>query len=185
MKIEKVLPEDAKELAAIYAPYVEKTAITFEYEVPSETEFKERIVQISKQYPYIKVVDDGTITGYAYASCFKNRKAYDWSVETTVYIREDCKRKGYGKALYDQLERSLKGMGILTMNACIGSPIHENPYLTDDSYHFHQRMGFDLVGRFHNSGYKFDQWFDMIWMEKKLGEYNADPPKVKFGEWSL
>lgn len=185
MKIEKVTLEDAKELAAIYAPYVEKTAITFEYEVPSEQEFQERIAQISSRYPYIKAMEDGKITGYAYANCFKDRKAYDWSVETTVYIRQDCKKMGYGRALYDQLEKSLKDMGILTMNACIGSPIHETPYLTDDSYHFHQKMGFDPVGRFHNSGYKFDQWFDMIWMEKKIGEYNTHPSKVRFGDWSL
>lgn len=185
MKIERVTKEDAKELVAIYAPYVEKTAITFEYEVPSVAEFQERILQISKRYPYLKAVIDGKIVGYAYANCFKDREAYDWSVETTIYMCKDCKRQGYGKVLYEQLEKTLKSMGILTMNACIGSPICENPYLTDDSYHFHKKMGFDLVGRFHHSGYKFDQWFDMIWMEKKIGEYKDHPSKVKFGDWTL
>lgn len=89
MKIEKVSTADAEELLAIYAPYVEETAISFEYEVPSVDEFRNRIEQISAKYPYIKAVVDGKIAGYAYAAGFKDRKAYDWSVETTIYIRKD------------------------------------------------------------------------------------------------
>ena len=84
MKIEKVSTADAEELLAIYAPYVEETAISFEYEVPSVDEFRNRIEQISAKYPYIKAVVDEKIAGYAYAAGFKDRKAYDWSVETTT-----------------------------------------------------------------------------------------------------
>ena len=83
MKIEKVSTADAEKLLAIYAPYVEETAISFEYEVPSVDVFRNRIEQISAKYPYIKAVVDGKIAGYAYAAGFKDRKAYDWSVETT------------------------------------------------------------------------------------------------------
>lgn len=87
MKIERVTKEDAGELLGIYAPYVEETAVSFEYEVPSVDEFAERISNISAKYPYIKAVDDdGVILGYAYAGAFKTRAAYDWSVETTIYI---------------------------------------------------------------------------------------------------
>ena len=108
MTIEKVLLSDAEELLKIYTPYIEKTAITFEYEVPSVEEFEGRIKNISSKYPYIKAVNDsGEIVGYAYASSFKGRKAYDWSVESTVYVREDQKRNGVGKALYEALEKSL------------------------------------------------------------------------------
>lgn len=98
MKIEKVSTADAEELLALYAPYVEETAISFEYEVPSVDEFRNRIEQISAKYPYIKAVVDGKIAGYAYAAGFKDRKAYDWSVETTIYIRKDCRQLGLGKA---------------------------------------------------------------------------------------
>ena len=170
MKIEKVSTADAEELLAIYAPYVEETAISFEYEVPSVDEFRNRIEQISAKYPYIKAVVDGKIAGYAYAAGFKDRKAYDWSVETTIYIRKDCRQLGLGKALYENLEKLLKEMGILNMNACI------------DSYRFHKKMGFTLVGRFHNSGYKFGEWYDMIWMEKMIGEHEKDMPDVRFGQ---
>ena len=90
MKIERVTTSDAEELLAIYAPYVTGTAISFETEVPSVEEFRGRIEKISSKYPYIKAVDeDNKILGYAYAGTFKERSAYDWSVETTVYIRQD------------------------------------------------------------------------------------------------
>ena len=183
--IERVNIEDTKELLEIYAPYVENTAISFEYAVPSIEEFKGRIEQISGKFPYIKAVEDGKIVGYAYANSFKGRKAYDWSVETTIYVKQDCRQSGIGRKLYEQLERSLKGMGILNMNACIACPAKESLHLNDDSIRFHTAMGFSEVGRFHDSGYKFNEWFDMIWMEKMIGEHDAKQPDVKFGDWIL
>lgn len=184
MTVEKVTIKDAEELLQIYAPYVKETAISFEYEVPSVEEFADRIHHISSRYPYIKAVGDGKILGYAYASSFKGRKAYDWSVETTIYVRQDCKRQGVGRRLYENLETALKSMGILNMNACIASPATEDAHLTDDSYYFHRQMGFTLVGRFHKSGYKFDTWYDMIWMEKMIGDHEGAAKAVRFGEWS-
>ena len=180
MKIESVTINDAEELLSIYAPYVENTAITFEYEVPSKEEFIQRIKNISSKYPYIKAVDNGRITGYAYAGNFKDRRAYDWSVETTIYVKNDCKRAGIGRALYTELERELKEMGILNMNSCIACPVKKSDYLNDDSIRFHTKMGFTEVGRFHNSGYKFGEWFDMIWMEKMIGEHTAVPGEVRW-----
>ena len=135
-------------------------------------------MNISNRYPYIKAVDNGQIVGYAYAGCFKDRRAYDWSVETTIYVRQDCKRMGIGRLLYDRLDHELKSMGILNMNACIACPEQESKYLNDDSIRFHSRLGFSEVGRFHDSGYKFNQWFDMVWMEKMIGEHNAEPKEV-------
>jgi L-amino acid N-acyltransferase YncA len=88
MRIEKVTLEDAAELLSIYEPYVKDTAITFEYDVPTIEEFRNRIQNISSKYPYIKAVDKGEIVGYAYASAFKDRKAYDRAVETTVYVKQ-------------------------------------------------------------------------------------------------
>ena len=185
MTIEKVTIDDAEELLAIYAPYVRDTAVSFEYVVPSVEEFADRILQISAKYPYIKAVEDGRIIGYAYANTFKGRKAYDWSVETTVYVRRDVKRNGIGRRLYECLEQSLRKMGVLNMNACIASAKVEDEFLTNDSMYFHSRMGFIEVGRFHNSGYKFGRWYDMIWMEKLIGSHDAHPGEVRFGEWDI
>ena len=162
--IEKVKTEDAEELLAIYAPYVKDTAISFEYEVPAVEEFRERIRQISAKYPYIKMVEDGKIMGYAYAN---------------------IRGHGTGRMLYEQLEKSLKSMGILNMNACIAYTDEEDEHLTNDSYFFHKKMGFELVGTFHKSGYKFDRWYDMIWMEKMIGEHMGKAENVKFGEWEI
>ncbi|MCI5827960.1 MAG: N-acetyltransferase family protein [Lachnospiraceae bacterium] len=185
MKIERVTTADAEVLLSIYAPYVRETAVSFEYEVPSLAEFQERIRTISASLPYIKVVEESEILGYAYAGKFKNRKAYDWSVETTVYVRQDARRTGVGHLLYDTLEDSLRRIGVLNMNACIAVPQGDDKHLTNDSYHFHERMGFQLVGRFHNSGFKFDTWYDMIWMEKMIGEHSKCSPVVKYGEWTI
>ncbi len=188
IRIEKAEISDAKEILEIYAPYVEHTAITFEYEVPSLSEFENRIRTISAKYPYIKAVDeDNRILGYAYASAFKGRKAYDWSVESTVYVREDLKRMGVGKALYDELEKSLAQMGILNVNACIAflREGEKDEHLTNDSFFFHEKRGYKLVGTFHDSGFKFGKWYDMIWMEKMLGEHTNAPKEVSFGSWTL
>ena len=185
MTIEKATIDDAEELLAIYAPYVRDTAVSFEYVVPSVEEFVDRILQISAKYPYIKAVEDGKIIGYAYANTFKGRKAYDWSVETTVYVRRDVKRNGIGRRLYECLEQSLRKMGVLNMNACIASAKVDDAFLTNDSMYFHSRMGFTEVGRFHNSGYKFGRWYDMIWMEKMIGPHDAHPGEVHFGEWDV
>lgn len=182
MRIEKVTTADAKELLAIYAPYVEETSISFEYEVPSLEEFTNRIINISSKYPYIKAVDDnGVILGYAYAGAFKMRAAYDWAVETTIYIKKDARKKGVGKFLYLALEEKLKEMGILNLNACIAYTQNEDEHLTNDSMYFHEKLGYKLVGTFHQCGYKFNRWYDMIWMEKLVGEHLENQPEVKFG----
>lgn len=181
MIIEYVTVEDALELLEIYRPYVENTAVSFEVEVPSEEEFAGRIRAISEKYPYIKAVENGKILGYAYAAAFKGRAAYDWAVETTIYIRQDLRHQGVGRALYETLESKLSEMGILNMNACIASTLSESEYLSNDSQYFHEKMGFEMVGRFHKCGSKFGKWFDMIWMEKQIGIHRENPSPVKFG----
>ena len=94
---------DAAKLLEIYAPYVEKTAVTFEYEVPEVQEFEERIGHVLEKYPFLICEREGEIAGYAYAGVFKNRAAYRWAVETTVYVREDRKKMGIGRELYAAL----------------------------------------------------------------------------------
>jgi len=181
MEIEKVTTQDVNELLQIYGPYVSNTAVSFEYEIPSPEEFGNRINSISEKYPYIKAVENGKIIGYAYATAFKGRAAYDWSVETTIYLRDDVRGRGVGRTLYTELENRLREMGVLNLNACIAYTECEDEHLTNASMHFHEKMGYSLVGTFHKSGYKFNTWYDMIWMEKMIGEHTQSQLPVRFG----
>lgn len=166
--IEIAKPEDAKRILEIYKPYVLNTAITFEYEVPSIKEFRQRIINTLKKYPYLIAKINNQIVGYAYTSSFKNRAAYNWSVETSVYVDVDHRNIGIGKVLYQELENISKMQNILNMNACIAIP-------NEGSVLFHQHMGYVQVAYFHQCGYKLDKWYDMIWMEKMLGEHKKSP----------
>ena len=170
--------KDASELLEIYRPYVEKTAVTFEYDVPDVKEFSQRIKNIKQKYPYIKAVLDGKIVGYAYASVFKDRSAYDWSVETSVYVKEDCKKCGIGSLLYKKLEEILSLQGFLNVNACIAYTEKQDENLTNDSVYFHKKLGYSLVGEFHKCGYKFGKWYEMVWMEKFIGKHSDKPEKI-------
>lgn len=178
IKIRIATTEDAEQLLRIYSYYVENTAITFEYEVPSLKEFQDRIKKILDRNPYLVAEQDGKITGYSYAGIFKDRAAYDWSVETTIYVDKDFHGKGIGKMLYTELERYLKLMNITNVNACIAYTTKEDQYLTNDSPAFHEKMGYKLVGKFTDSGYKFNRWYDMIWMEKMIGEHKDNQPAI-------
>lgn len=169
---------DAEELLEIYAPYVEKTAVTFEYEIPDIREFKERIKKTLKKYPYILAEGDGEILGYAYTGPFVGRAAYDWAVETTIYLKEDKRRMGIGKKLYGKLEEISKAQNILNMYACIACPEKEDQYLNENSVQFHEHLGYSIAGKFHKCGYKFGTWYNMVWMEKIIGKHKDIPRPV-------
>lgn len=174
---------DAEQLLAIYAPYVSKTAITFEYETPSLAAFQERIENTLKRYPYIVAEKNGEILGYAYTGAFVGRAAYDWAAEISIYLKESRRGIGLGRKLYGALEELSKAQHILNLNACIGYPEHEDTYLTQNSVQFHTHLGYAIVGRFHKCGYKFGTWYDMVWMEKLLGEHPDVPaPLIPFPE---
>ena len=132
--------------------------------------FREKIENTLKKYPYLVLEEDGIIQGYAYAGVFKDRAAYDYSCEMTIYLDKDAKGKGYGRRLYEALEQELKSRGFRNLYACIGDPIEEDEYLTRDSERFHAHLGYTKVGTFHKCGYKFGRWYNMIWMEKIIGE---------------
>ena len=233
LKFRVARPEDAEALRTIYAPYVEETAITFEYEVPGVEEFRARIAHTLQTYPYIVAVEeqpanagtahvDGTsvssvpasgadevcgacrttehIIGYAYVGRLHERAAYDWSVETSIYVDRGARKHGLGRQLYERLEAILRAMNIISVNACIAYPgtmnataadrtqsnlregstdggagISEDPYLNTNSPDFHAHLGYRLVGHFHACAYKFDRWYDMIWMEKWIAPHPAKP----------
>ena len=183
LRIRRATLADAESILDIYRPYVEETVITFEYLVPSLEEFRERIAHTLEKYPCIVAEQDSGIVGYACTGVFKDRAAYDWGVETTIYVKKDCKRGGIGRKLYTALEKVSAAQHILNLNACIGYPEVEDEYLTRDSAHFHEHLGYRLVGEFHKCGYKFGRWYDMIWMEKLIGDHTAEPkPVVPFPE---
>lgn len=168
--------EDAESLLRIYAWYVENTAITFEYAVPSLEEFRSRIRHTLERYPYlVEENDDGEITGYVYAGAFKERAAYDWAVETSIYVARDTRRSGSGRRLYAALEKALLLQGICNAEACIAAPRGEDPFLTMDSIRFHEHLGYRMVGQFEKCAYKFGRWYDMVWMERLIGQHPETP----------
>ncbi len=171
--------QDAEALLKIYAPYVENTAITFEYVIPTVEEFRTRIEKTLEKYPYLIAYTDTEILGYAYAGIFHGRAAYGWAVETSIYIKQDKRHIGAGKVLYDALERALGAQGILNLNACIAYTDKEDAYLTNDSVRFHEQLGYHMTGRFHQCGYKFGRWYDTVWMEKHIGKHIENQPSVK------
>ncbi len=174
--------QDAQELLDIYTPYIKKTAITFEWEAPSLEEFKSRIENTLRKFPYIVAVEKstGSIKGYAYASPFKERAAYDWAIETSIYVEENSKGKGIGKILLESLEKALVRQNVLNSNACIAYADTEDEYLTNASVAFHEKMGYRMIGEFHDCGFKFNRWYSMVWMEKMLGEHKEDQPPLIF-----
>ena len=171
---------DAERLAEIYAWYVERTAVTFEFAAPSPEEFRERMRGIMARYPYLVIEEEGRVLGYAYAGPFKGRAAYDWSCETTIYLDREARGRGLGRQLYEALEAQLQAMGILNLYACIAVPDEEDEYLTHASERFHAHLGYSLAGTFRQCACKFGRWYSMVWMEKHLGERRNDPPSVRW-----
>lgn len=172
-------PADAAALLEIYKPYVENTAITYEWDVPSLEEFAGRIESTLRKFPYIVAEKDGQPVGYAYASPFKTRAAYQWAIETSIYVAMGNHKMGIGKLLLLKLEELLAEQGVLNVNACIAYPEVEDEYLTKNSVQFHEKMGYRLVGEFHKCGYKFNRWYNMVWMEKMIGNHIENQPEVK------
>ncbi|MBR5680593.1 MAG: N-acetyltransferase [Clostridia bacterium] len=169
--IRQATPDDAPAIRAIYAYYVEHTAVTFDYETPTEEDFRARIAKTLEKYPYLVLLEDGRIRGYAYARAFVGRAAYGHCAETTIYLDHDARGRGLGGILYGALEAELKDRGIRNLYACIGDPITEDETLTHASERFHRHCGWEKVGTFHRCGYKFGRWYNMIWMEKMIGEH--------------
>ncbi len=171
-------PDDASDLLGIYAPYVRDTSITFEYEVPSVDEFARRIAATLERYPYlIARGSDGSAVGYAYVGPFKARAAYDWAVETSIYVAQQACGHHIGIKLHQALRQICCLQGIKNLEACIAVPDEGG------SVGFHERMGYRMVGRFERCGYKNDMWWDMVWMELLIGEHDGAPaPLIPFPE---
>ena len=165
--IRSAVRADVPRLLAIYAPYIQKTCITFEYEVPSLKEFTARFDRITAKYPWIVWEEDGKILGYAYASLPFTRAAYAWCAEPTIYLKSQARGKGIGKALYDALEAILDAQGYYLLYSLVCG---EN----ENSMRFHEKRGYRTVAHFPACGFKFGRWLDLNWMEKRLK--GVDPP---------
>lgn len=178
--------QDAKALLDIYAYYVENTAITFEFEVPTLEEFEHRIVNTLKEYPYFVAEVDGQIAGYIYAGRFRTRAAYNWSASTSVYISQDYHRLGIGRLLYEKLEDTLRQQNVINVYAGVADPVEEDEYLTRNSERFHKAMGYQTVARFQACASKFGRWYNLIEMGKLIGERTCPPKEfIPFRELKL
>jgi phosphinothricin acetyltransferase len=184
INVRVAVPADAEQILAIYEYYIRETTITFEEVVPSVAEFRERIAATLLRYPYLVAerAGNGTggsgteIVGYAYASQYKGRVAYDWSAEATVYVSLEHSGEGIGSRLYAELERYLRLQNVVNVAACITT---EN----QGSVAFHRHCGYSTVGTFPHIGFKLARWLDVTWMQKTLGRVPGVPGAfVPFGE---
>ncbi|MBP5185604.1 MAG: N-acetyltransferase [Clostridiales bacterium] len=160
--------EDAERLVEIYSHYVLNTAVSFEYVVPTVAEFQERMKKIMGKYPYLVAEKDGFIVGYAYSSPYSCREAYAWSVANSIYLDKDYRRQGVGSLLYRELEKLLKEQGIINLLAGVAFSEEEDEYLTHDSFNYHKHMGYEKVAHMKDIGKKFDCWYDLLWLQKKI-----------------
>ncbi|MEU4190883.1 N-acetyltransferase family protein [Kribbella sp. NPDC026611] len=156
---------DAAACAAIYAPYVTGTAITFELDPPSAAEMADRI---AAAHDWVVLEEGGRVVGYAYAGPLKARAAYRWSCEVSVYLEQGRRRTGGGRALYEALFERLTERGYRTAVAGMTLP-------NDASEGLHKALGFEPIGTYRNIGWKLDRWHDVAWMQRPLAVL-PDPP---------
>lgn len=165
---------DAQHLAEIYAPYVQKTPISFEMQAPSSAEMLRRVTEVEREYPWLIWEQAGRVFGYAYAHRYALRAAYQWSVEFSIYLDRTARGKGIGTALYRTLADICRKMGCVTAYALITVP---NP----ESIGFHQHLGFECLCVEKSVGYKCGAWRDVAILQKRLRPPPEDPEPLR--EW--
>lgn len=167
-------PADAEALLAIFAPYVHGGTVSFDSQLPSPAAFRDKISHILESYPFYVALLAQKPVGYCYASRFRGQNAYDWAVETTIYLDTSCHGRGIGRQLYQALEKTLARQRVIALYACV-SAAHRQ------SIGFHQRLGYREMARFENVGYKMGEWLDIVWLEKRLGPLPQSPaPFIPF-----
>ena len=169
-------PADAAACAAIYAPYVIGTTVTFETEPPDVTEMERRIAKAQARHAFLVLEDGGEVVGYAYAGPFKERAAYRWSCEVSVYLAGDRRGRGGGRRLYEALLERLTARGYRMAAAGMTQP-------NEASGRLHAAMGFEPVGTYRDIGWKFGASHDVAWVQRPLGDplpsgdAGQDPPE--------
>lgn len=162
-------PADAEAILTIYAPYIRDTSLTFETEVPDNENFANRIRQYTTDFPWLVYEIGGQIAGYAYASRYRERVSYQWSVECSVYVDTDYFGKAIATRLYNKLFELLRGQGFMNVYAVINLP-------NDRSVAFHEKMGFWYFATYPNVGYKLGKWKNVGWWQLQLNDYITEPP---------
>lgn len=152
---------DAAAILALYAPYIEKTAITFETEVPSPESFAQRVKEIAAHFPYLLLEVDGELAGYAYAHRQAERAAFAWNAELSIYLKDSFAGKGLGRPLYSLLEELLAMQGYVNFYGVITGS-------NAVSIALHEKMGYRIIGRHEHTGFKFGQWHDTVWLHKRV-----------------
>ena len=176
MNIRLAIPQDASPILDIYIPYIEETSFTFETEVPAVDEFEKRIEDYLINWPWVVCEENGRIAGYAYGAKHRERKGYQWCVESSIYIHDDYLKRGVGKALYESLLKILEKQGYRNVYAVINLP-------NERSVQFHEKCGFSFFALYPNVGYKLGQWKNVGWWQINLNEYNLEPePPIKFSD---
>ena len=160
-------PADAEQVQAIYAPYI-ATPISFELIPPSTEEMRGRMIKVLAQYPWLLCMDDNEVVGYAYASAHRERPAYLWSVDTSVYVRQGEHRRGIGRGLYTSLLAMLPLQGWVNAYAGVTIP-------NAGSEGLHKAMGFQEIGVYRNVGFKFAAWHDVVWYHRPLQPLPKEP----------
>jgi L-amino acid N-acyltransferase YncA len=160
--------EDAPQVLAIYAPFCRNTPVSFETREPTLEEMRQRIRKTLASFPWLVCDQEGQVLGYAYASPHREREAYRWSVDVSVYVRDGLRRKGIGRALYTSLFAMLRLQGYYRALAGTTLP---NP----GSIGLHQAMGFQPVGSYQKIGYKCGAWHDVAWWQLALREPGSAP----------
>lgn len=160
---------DAAALQRIYAPYVRETAVSFELEPPTIEQIAARLRATLPMYPWLVCERGGEVAGYAYGSRYRERAAYRWSVEVTIYVAPAHQRRGIGRALYTALLRILALQGYCNAFAAIALP---NPA----SVALHEALGFTAVGVYRSVGYKLGRWYDVGWWQRSLQLPSPSPP---------
>lgn len=166
--IRLVQASDAEQMLAIYAPFIKESSTTFELEVPTIEQFKQRIWTILEHAPWLVCEVEGEILGYAYASKHRQRAAYQWSVESSVYVGAKLRRKGVGKALYSSLFQLLQLQGFYNVYAGITLPNLASVAL-------HENLGFSHIGTYELVGYKLGKWHDVGWWQLSLQSERSVP----------
>ena len=177
MLVRDATEDDAEPCAAIYAPYVTDTAITFEYEPPSAAEMARRIAAAQRGHAWLVLEDSadggaGRVVGYAYAGPFKERAAYRWSCEVSVYLETGRRRDGSGRLLYEALFARLAERGFRNLVAVMTLP-------NDASEGLHRALGFQPVGTFRRVGWKHGQWRDVAWAQRSIGVEDGPPAELE------
>lgn len=168
MAVRQATAQDVPRILQIYGPYVENTAISFEYEVPTLAEFTQRFLEITAEFPWLVWEENGTVLGYAYGSRPFERAAYQWCAEASIYLCPEACKKGIGKKLYAALEQLLQKQGYKKVYAIITTA-------NEDSVAFHRAVGYKETATMPNCGYKFGKWYGTIWMEKDLNTWDTPP----------